>query len=241
MWSRRHPAAITGYPKARSGWYSPRWASSAFIGQLDASIVAARVPALQEVFHASVSAVTSVGLTFLLVLVTTVTAISASSPTESDKEAAGRLPGSSWVTLRADFHGPAPSSVDAFGRCRRSRAAILQADGRAIIYLAMPRGSLGRGVGMPRRPPGDRAWPSGLRSTVTCSRRADNVTDLPHQRAAAHLVGMAAAWCFVPRRSDLPPRVRLVQLRSSGSFYPPCSPCSAGLDPRKPGQFDAAR
>ena len=47
----------------------------AFMGQLDASIVTVALPTLQRTFHASVGAVTWVGLSYLLVLVATVTAV----------------------------------------------------------------------------------------------------------------------------------------------------------------------
>src|SRR5487761_2556683 len=47
----------------------------AFMGQLDASIVTVALPTLQRTFHASVGAVTWVGLSYLLVLVATVVAV----------------------------------------------------------------------------------------------------------------------------------------------------------------------
>ena len=47
----------------------------AFMGQLDASIVTVALPTLQRTFHASVGAVTWVGLSYLLVLVATVAAV----------------------------------------------------------------------------------------------------------------------------------------------------------------------
>ncbi len=47
----------------------------AFMGQLDASIVTLALPTLQRTFHASLGAVTWVGLSYLLVLVATVTAV----------------------------------------------------------------------------------------------------------------------------------------------------------------------
>ena len=47
----------------------------AFMGQLDASIVTVALPTLQRTFDASVGAVTWVGLSYLLVLVATVTAV----------------------------------------------------------------------------------------------------------------------------------------------------------------------
>src|SRR5580698_1085628 len=47
----------------------------AFMGQLDASIVTLALPSLQQQFHASVGAVTWVGLSYLLTLVVMVTAV----------------------------------------------------------------------------------------------------------------------------------------------------------------------
>src|SRR5487761_2518692 len=47
----------------------------AFMGQLDASIVTVALPTLQRTFHASFGAVTWVGLSYLVVLVATITAV----------------------------------------------------------------------------------------------------------------------------------------------------------------------
>ena len=47
----------------------------AFMGQLDASIVTVALPTMQRTFQTSVGAVTWVGLSYLLVLVATVTAV----------------------------------------------------------------------------------------------------------------------------------------------------------------------
>ena len=71
--SRPAPGPSPG-ARAPRGWpWGPcAWA---FMGQLDASIVTLALPTLQRTFHASLGAVTWVGLSYLLVLVATVTAV----------------------------------------------------------------------------------------------------------------------------------------------------------------------
>ena len=51
-------------------------------------------------------------------------------------------------------------------------AAMLQANSVAIIYLALPRASLGRGIGI-QGPPRPLAWRSALRLAACCWRRGD--------------------------------------------------------------------
>ena len=68
-------------PALVRNWAGASWLAvgavcvGAFMGQLDASIVTVALPTLQRVFTASIGAVTWVGLTYLLVLVATVTAV----------------------------------------------------------------------------------------------------------------------------------------------------------------------
>ena len=70
----RRPEAIRRRPNAF--WLAVAAVCiGAFMGQLDASIVTVALPTLQRTFHASVGAVTWVGLSYLLVLVATVTAV----------------------------------------------------------------------------------------------------------------------------------------------------------------------
>ena len=68
-------------PALVRNWAGASWLAvgavcvGAFMGQLDASIVTIALPTLQRVFQASIGAVTWVGLSYLLVLVATVTAV----------------------------------------------------------------------------------------------------------------------------------------------------------------------
>src|SRR5580700_12006655 len=70
----RRPAIVREQPNAH--WLAVAAVCiGALMGQLDASIVTVALPTLQHSFHSSVGAVTWVGLSYLLVLVATVTAV----------------------------------------------------------------------------------------------------------------------------------------------------------------------
>ena len=120
----------------------------AFMGQLDASIVTLALPTLQRTFHASLGAVTWVGLSYLLVLVATVTAVGRVA------DMAGRkllyTYGFGVFILGSALCGLAPSlaALAGFRVLQAVGAAMLQANSVAIIYLALPRASLGRGIGI---------------------------------------------------------------------------------------------
>ena len=120
----------------------------AFMGQLDASIVTLALPTLQRTFHASLGAVTWVGLSYLLVLVAMVTAVGRVA------DMAGRkllyTYGFGVFILGSALCGLAPSlaALIGFRVLQAVGAAMLQANSVAIIYLALPRASLGRGIGI---------------------------------------------------------------------------------------------
>jgi EmrB/QacA subfamily drug resistance transporter len=120
----------------------------AFMGQLDASIVTLALPTLQRTFHASLGAVTWVGLGYLLVLVAMVTAVGRVA------DMAGRkllyTYGFGVFILGSALCGLAPSlaALVGFRVLQAVGAAMLQANSVAIIYLALPRASLGRGIGI---------------------------------------------------------------------------------------------
>jgi MFS family permease len=120
----------------------------AFMGQLDASIVTVALPTLQRTFHASVGAVSWVGLSYLLVLVATVVAVGRLADMWGRKllyvygfgifivgsALCGLAPGLGWlIGFRA---------LQAIG------AALLQANSVAIIVLAVPKPSLGKAIGI---------------------------------------------------------------------------------------------
>src|ERR1700723_3820893 len=77
-WSRlfvepRRLASVRERPNAH--WFAVAAVCvGALMGQLDASIVTVALPSLQRSFHSSVASVTWVGLSYLVVLVATVTA-----------------------------------------------------------------------------------------------------------------------------------------------------------------------
>jgi EmrB/QacA subfamily drug resistance transporter len=108
----------------------------AFMGQLDASIVTVALPTLQRTFDASVGAVTWVGLSYLLVLVATVTAV-------------GRF-ADMWGRKLLYVCGVAPTLgvLIAFRVLQAIGAAMLQANSVAIIVIAVPRVSLGKAIGI---------------------------------------------------------------------------------------------
>jgi EmrB/QacA subfamily drug resistance transporter len=120
----------------------------AFMGQLDASIVTLALPSLQRDFHTSVAAVTWVGLTYLLVLVTTVTAVGRFA------DMVGRkllyLYGFGVFVIASALCGLAPNliALNGFRVIQALGAAMLQANSVAIIYLAAPRRALGRSIGI---------------------------------------------------------------------------------------------
>jgi EmrB/QacA subfamily drug resistance transporter len=120
----------------------------AFMGQLDASIVTVAFPTLQHVFRASLGSVTWVGLSYLVTLVAGVTAVGRLA------DMVGRkllytygfvvfILGSGLCALAPDL-----LSLDAFRVLQAVGAAMLQANSVAIIYLVMPEGTLGRGIGV---------------------------------------------------------------------------------------------
>jgi EmrB/QacA subfamily drug resistance transporter len=120
----------------------------AFMGQLDASIVTVALPSLQHSFHAGLGSVTWVGLSYLVTLVAIVPAVGRWA------DMAGRklLYTYGFVVFVAGSAacGLAPSlgALEAFRVVQAVGAAMLQANSVAIIYLAMPRDRLGRGIGI---------------------------------------------------------------------------------------------
>lgn len=120
----------------------------AFMGQLDASIVTLAFPALEEEFSASIGTVTWVGLTYLLVLVGLV------APVGRLADKVGRkllyTYGFGVFIFGSALCGFAPNllALNIFRAVQAIGAAMLQANSVAIIYAAMPRSKLGRGIGI---------------------------------------------------------------------------------------------
>jgi EmrB/QacA subfamily drug resistance transporter len=178
----------------------------AFMGQLDASIVTVAFPTLQRVFHASVASVTWVGLSYLIVLVAGVTAV-------------GRLADMVGRKLLYTFgfvvfiigsglcaFAPTLLSLEIFRVFQAIGAAMLQANSVAIIYLAMPRDRLGRGIGIQGA-----AQALGLALGPTVGGfllaaggwRLIFLVNVP-----AGILGTVAAWVLLPRSRDLQARTR---------------------------------
>jgi EmrB/QacA subfamily drug resistance transporter len=139
-WVRRHPRS----------WHLAvaTVCIGAFMGQLDASIVTVALPTIQRSFHEGVSTVCWVGLAYLVALVSTVAAFGRLS------DMCGRkllylygfvvfIAGSALCAL-----APSLDALVAFRVLQGLGAAMLQANGVAIIALAVPRTRLGRALGI---------------------------------------------------------------------------------------------
>ena len=152
MWDRllvepRRPAVIRERPNAY--WFAVAAVCvGAFMGQLDASIVTVALPTLQHTFDASVGAVTWVGLSYLLVLVATVTAIGRFADMWGRKLL--YVYGFVIFTLASVLCGLAPGlgALCGFRALQAVGAAMLQANSLAIIVLVMPGRSLGKAIGL---------------------------------------------------------------------------------------------
>ncbi len=120
----------------------------AFMGQLDASIVTVALPTLQRTFHASLAAVTWVGLSYLLVLVATVAAVGRFADMWGHKLL--YIYGFGIFVVGSALCGLAPNLglLIGFRALQAVGAALLQANSVAIIALAVPRTSLGRAIGI---------------------------------------------------------------------------------------------
>lgn len=120
----------------------------AFMGQLDASIVTLAFPTLTRTFDASLGSVQWVGLSYLLVLVSLLTAIGRAA------DMLGRkllyTYGFVIFIVGSALCGLAPSlgALVAFRALQGLGAAMLQANSVAIIVNAVPRERLGRAIGV---------------------------------------------------------------------------------------------
>ncbi|MGD0748465.1 MAG: DHA2 family efflux MFS transporter permease subunit [Acidimicrobiales bacterium] len=152
VWDRllvepRRPAVVREQPNAY--WFAVAAVCiGAFMGQLDASIVTVALPTLQHTFDASVGAVTWVGLSYLLVLVATVTAVGRFADMWGRKLL--YVYGFVLFTLASVLCGLAPglAALCGFRALQAVGAAMLQANSLAIIVLVMPARSLGKAIGL---------------------------------------------------------------------------------------------
>ena len=165
----RRPEAIRRRPNAF--WLAVAAVCiGAFMGQLDASIVTVALPTLQRTFHASVGAVTWVGLSYLLVLVATVAAVGRFADMWGHKLL--YVYGFGIFIVGSALCGLAPNlgMLIGFRALQAVGAALLQANSVAIIVLAVPKSSLGKAIGIQgaaqaartgARPDGRRLSPGG--------------------------------------------------------------------------------
>jgi EmrB/QacA subfamily drug resistance transporter len=143
----RRPQVIRDRPDAH--WFAVAAVCvGAFMGQLDASIVTVALPTFQHTFDASVGAVTWVGLSYLLVLVATVTAVGRFADMWGRKLL--YVYGFVIFTLASVLCGLAPNlaALCGFRGLQAVGAAMLQANSLAIIVLVVPGRALGRAIGL---------------------------------------------------------------------------------------------
>ena len=143
----RRPQVIREQPNA--AWFAVAAVCvGAFMGQLDASIVTVALPTLQRTFDASVGAVTWVGLSYLLVLVATVTAVGRFADMWGHKLL--YVYGFLIFTLASALCGLAPTlgALCGFRALQAVGAAMLQANSLAIIVLVVPGRALGKAIGL---------------------------------------------------------------------------------------------
>jgi EmrB/QacA subfamily drug resistance transporter len=201
----RRPAAIRNWPNAP--WLVVVTVSiGAFLGQLDASIVTLALPTLQQQFHATLDGVEWVALSYLIVLVASVTAV-------------GRLAdmigrkllytyGFAIFTLASVGCGLAPSLgvLIGFRVVQALGAAMLQANSVALIATAIPKVSLGRAIGIQGA-----AQAIGLALGPTVGGLLIGVAgwrSIFFLNGPVGVIGLVLAWLLLPRSRDLAPRAR---------------------------------
>ena len=176
------------------------------MGQLDASIVTVALPALERHFHATLGAVTWVGLTYMLVLVALVAAVGRFA------DMIGRkllyTYGFVVFIVGSALCGLAPSllALNGFRVLQAGGAAMLQANSVAIIYLAMPREQIGRGIGIQGA-----AQALGLALGPTVGGlliAAGGWRLIFFVNVPVGVLGTILAWFLVPRSRHLQARVR---------------------------------
>jgi EmrB/QacA subfamily drug resistance transporter len=142
----RRPLAIRENPNAP--WLAVAAVCvGALMSQLDASIVTVALPSLEGSFHAGVSSVTWVGLSYLVVLVGTVTAVGRFADMRGRKLL--YVYGFVVFVVASVLCGLAPNlaALCGFRALQALGAAMLQANSLAIIVLVVPARSLGRAIG----------------------------------------------------------------------------------------------
>jgi EmrB/QacA subfamily drug resistance transporter len=201
----RRPAVIREQPQAH--WFAVAAVCiGALMGQLDASIVTVALPTLQRTFHASVGAVTWVGLSYLLVLVATVTAVGRFADMWGRKLL--YVYGFVLFVVASAACAVAPDLVTLciFRAFQAIGAAMLQANSLAIIVLCVPSRSLGRAIGLQGA-----AQALGLALGPTIGGfllAAGGWRWIFFVNVPFGVVGTVAALLLIPRSQDLAARVR---------------------------------
>lgn len=212
----RRPRVIREQPNAP--WFAVAAVCvGAFMGQLDASIVTVALPTLQRTFDASVGAVTWVGLSYLLVLVATVTAVGRFADMWGRKLL--YVYGFLIFTLASALCGLAPSlgALCGFRALQAVGAAMLQANSLAIIVLVVPGRALGKAIGLQgaAQALGLAMGPSvGGLLLAAGGWRLIFFVNIPFG-----LLGALAAVLLVPRSRDLMARVRF-DWKGLAIFFP---------------------
>jgi EmrB/QacA subfamily drug resistance transporter len=212
----RRPQAIRERPDAH--WFAVAAVCvGAFMGQLDASIVTVALPTLQRTFDVSVGAVTWVGLSYLLVLVATVTAVGRFADMWGRKLL--YVYGFVIFTLASVLCGLAPGlgALCGFRALQAVGAAMLQANSLAIIVLVVPGRALGRAIGLQgaAQALGLALGPSvGGLLLAAGGWRLIFFVNIPFG-----VFGAVAAILLVPRSRDLMARVRF-DWTGLGIFFP---------------------
>ena len=143
----RRPAAIRNSPSSYR-LVVGAVCVGAFMGQLDASIVTQAFPTFQRDLHASLGGVQWIGLAYLLILVSLVTAVGRIADMVGRKLLYSY--GFAVFTVGSALCGLANGLPELIGfrAVQAVGAAMLQANSVAIIAAAMPRRELGRGIGL---------------------------------------------------------------------------------------------
>ncbi|HEY3940874.1 MAG TPA: DHA2 family efflux MFS transporter permease subunit [Acidimicrobiales bacterium] len=221
----RRPAVIAGHRSAP--WFVVATVCvGAFMGQLDASIVTLALPSLQHTFHASVGAVTWVGLSYLLVLVASVAGVGRLADMVGRKLLycygfAVFIAGSALCGL-----APSLGALDGFRVLQGVGAAMLQANSVAIVYLAVPEHSVGRALGVQgaAQALGLAFGPAvGGLLLAAGGWRLIFLVNVP-----AGLAGMVAGWLLIPRSRHLGARSRF-DWRGLSLFVPAVAALTAAV------------
>jgi EmrB/QacA subfamily drug resistance transporter len=199
----RRPRTVAEHPHAE--WLTVATVSvGAFMGQLDASIVNLAYPTLQHAFDASLGSVQWVGLSYLTVLIAALAVVGRTADMLGRK----LLYTYGFVVfgLGSALCAAAPSLVvlDAARAGQAIGAAMLQANSVAIIAASLPRGRLGRGIGVQGTAQALGLAFGPLAGGVLIGLGGWRLIFLVN--VPIGVIGATTSWLFVPRSRDLSAR-----------------------------------